>query len=51
MATRKRYTKGFKAKIVLEMLKAERTLNEISSAYGIHANQLRQWKNAALDYF
>lgn len=49
MTKRKRYTKDFKTQVVLEMLKEEKTLNEISSAHGIHVNQLRQWKKAALD--
>ncbi len=48
---RKRYTDEMKARIVLEILKEEKTLNEISSEHGIHPNQLRQWKNTALERF
>ncbi|NBJ71599.1 transposase [Clostridium sp. 1xD42-85] len=40
----------FKSKIVLEILKEERSLAEISSEHGIHVNQLRQWRKAALDH-
>jgi len=46
---RKSYSQTFKVKVVLEILKEEKTLNELSSAYGVHVNQLRQWKKTALD--
>ncbi|MBM7647076.1 transposase-like protein [Scopulibacillus daqui] len=41
---RKRYSSEFKAQIVLEILKEEKSLIELSSEHGIHTNQLRQWK-------
>lgn len=28
----------------MEILKEEKSLNELSSEYGIHVNQLRKWK-------
>jgi len=34
---------------VLEMLKEERTVTQISSEYGIHTSQLYKWKNQALE--
>lgn len=46
---RKRYTDEFKTQVVLEMLKEEKTMNEIASAHGIHVNQLRQWKKAVIE--
>lgn len=46
---RKRYTPEFKSQIVLEVLKEEKTMNEIASAHGIHVNQIRQWRNAFLE--
>ncbi|WP_262391901.1 IS3 family transposase, partial [Sporolactobacillus inulinus] len=46
---RKSYSQTFKVKVVLEILKEEKTLNELSSTYGVHVNQLRQWKKTALD--
>jgi transposase-like protein len=46
---RKSYTQTFKVKVVLEILKEEKTLSELSSQYGVHVNQLRQWKKTALD--
>lgn len=35
---------AFKVKVVLESLKEERTLAELSSKYEIHANQISQWR-------
>jgi transposase len=46
---RKRYTPEFKSKIVLEILKEEKSMNEIASEHGIHVNQLRQWRNTFLE--
>jgi len=48
---RKRYKPKQKAQIVLEMLKEERTVTQISSEYGIHTSQLYKWKNQALEGF
>ncbi|MBP3041874.1 transposase [Bacillaceae bacterium Marseille-Q3522] len=45
---RKSYSKDFKAKVVLEILREEKTLNEISSKYSVHVNQLQKWKKIAL---
>jgi len=49
MATRKRYDSRFKARVVLEALKNQRTIAEISSEYGVHANQITKWKRQVLD--
>ncbi len=46
---RKRYTAEMKSRIVLEILKEEKTLNELSSEHGIHVNQLRQWRKTVLE--
>jgi len=46
---RKRYTAKQKAQIVLEILKEERPIAQIASAYGIHPNQLYKWKTQALE--
>lgn len=45
---RKRYSATFKAQVVLELLKEERSVAQISSEYGVHPNQLYQWKAQAL---
>lgn len=46
---RKTYTSEFKVKVVLEAFKGQRTINEISGHYGIHANQVNQWKKQAIE--
>lgn len=47
-AMRKKYTATFKAQVVLEILKEEKTLAQIASEHGIHPTQLRDWKAQAL---
>lgn len=49
MATRKRYDNRLKAQIALEAIKDQRTISEIASDYGIHPNQVGQWKKKLLD--
>ena len=49
MATRKRYDSRFKAQVVLEAIKSQRTIAEIASEYGVHANQITKWKKRVLD--
>ena len=46
---RKKYTPQFKAKVVQEILREERSISQISSEYGVHATQLRKWKRQALE--
>jgi transposase len=45
---RKRYDAAFKAKVAIEAIKGQRTVNEIASAYQIHPHQVTQWKKQAL---
>jgi transposase-like protein len=47
MGRRKKYNAEFKAKIALEAIKGQRTINEIASEYGIHPNQIGVWKGEA----
>ena len=49
MAMRKRYDSHFKAQVVLEAIKNQRTIAEIASEYGVHANQITKWKRRVLD--
>jgi transposase len=44
MATRKTFSDEFKAKVAMEALKGELTMAQISSKYGVHANQVMSWK-------
>ena len=46
---RKSYSADFKAKLVLEVLEGEKTVNEIASAYGVIPLSLRNWKKQFLE--
>jgi len=46
---RKRYDGTLKAKVAVEAIKSQRTVNEIASSYGIHPHQVGQWKKQALE--
>ena len=46
---RKNHDAAFKAKVALEALKGEKTMAQISSEYGIHVNQIRQWRQKLLE--
>ena len=43
------FTAEFKTKAVLEVLKEEKTLSEIASAYSVHPNLLRGWRKEFLE--
>ena len=45
---RKRHTPAFKARIVAEALKEQKTLAQIASENGRHPNQISAWKALAL---
>lgn len=47
--TRKHYTAAQKAKIALAAIKGQQTINEIASEYGVHPNQVSQWKRKLLE--
>ncbi|MEI5987316.1 IS3 family transposase [Dehalobacter restrictus] len=49
MEKRRNFTPEQKAKIVIEVLREERTLNEIAAEYEIHPNLLSRWKAEFLD--
>ena len=46
---RKTYSAELKAKIAVEAIKGQRTINEIASRYSVHPNQVTTWKKQALD--
>jgi len=50
MSTKKKsYSAEFKAKLVLEVLEGEKTINEIASTYGIIPKNLINWKKQFLE--
>jgi transposase-like protein len=46
--TRKQYSAEFKAKVVKEMLKEEKTVGQLAAKYGVHTNMLYRWRDQAL---
>ncbi len=46
---RKSYSADFKAKLVLEVLEGEKTINEIASKYEVLPTSLKQWKKQFLE--
>ena len=49
MSTRRRFTGDFKAKVALEALRGDRTLQEIASRHKVHTNQVSAWKRQAME--
>jgi putative transposase len=45
---RKRYSDTFKAEVVLELLKEEKTIAQIASERHVHPNQVYEWKRTVL---
>ena len=45
---RKQHSPTFKAEVVTEALKEEKTIAQIASEHGVHPVQISQWKTAAL---
>jgi transposase len=46
---RKHYTAAFKARVVQELLKEEKTLAQIATEYEVHPTQLKNWRAVALE--
>lgn len=46
---RKRYDKEFKAKVALEALKGEKTMQELAITYSVHPNMIALWKRQILE--
>lgn len=49
MAQRKQFAAALKAKVAIEAVKSEKTINQIASIYQVHPNQVYKWKKQALD--
>lgn len=46
---RKQQSVAIKAKVALEAVKGEKTISQLSSEYGVHSNQIGQWKKHLLE--
>ena len=49
MTKRRSFTAEFKAKVALEALRGDRTIQEIASRHKVHPNQVSTWKRQAMD--
>lgn len=45
---RKNHTAAFKTKVAVEAIRQQRTVNELTTEYGVHATQINLWKKQAL---
>jgi transposase len=46
--TRRKFTPEEKARIVLEILKEEKSASQLAAEHGIHTNVLNRWKSEAV---
>ena len=49
MTIRRRFTADFKARVALEALRGDRTVQEIAAKHKVHPNQVSTWKRQAID--
>ena len=49
MKKRKNHSPEFKARVALETIREEMALAALSKKYGVHANQISTWKQAAIE--
>ena len=49
MGERKRHTAAFKAKVAVEAIRGERSVNELAGLYQVHPSQIAHWKKRALE--
>jgi len=49
MAQRRQFPGALKAKVALEALKGDKTVNQIASMYQVHPNRVCKWKKQALE--
>ena len=47
---RKRHNAEFKSKVAALAIKEQKTINELTAEYGVHATQISNWKKQALAF-
>jgi len=50
MEKRNRYTAEFKAKVVLEVLREDESLNQIAAKYELNPQMVSQWKREFVEH-
>jgi len=45
---RRSHDAAFKARVALEAIRGEKTMAQIATEYGVHPNQIRQWRQKLL---
>jgi transposase-like protein len=46
---RRRHSSEFKARVALEAVKGQKTLNELATEFGVHPVQIAQWKRQLVE--
>ncbi len=49
MTKRRRFSADFKARVALEALRGDKTIQEIAARHKVHPNQVSTWKRRAVD--
>ena len=49
MTTLRRFTADFKARVALDALRGDKTIQEIATRHKVHPNQVSTWKRQAMD--
>ena len=49
MTIRRRFTADFKARVALDALRGDKTIQEIAAKHKVHPNQVSTWKRQAVD--
>jgi len=46
---RKKHSNELKARIALDAIRGQKTMSELASEYGVHANQIGRWRKQLLE--
>ena len=49
MTARRRFSADFKAKVALDALRGDRTIQEIAARHKVHPNQVSTWKRQTME--